>query len=147
MLALVVILAVGVGGSAASAETNAISKPNGDFGEFVSVGTGTDRDGDGNSRTVTHGDTVIYTYIVYDRSGTSQAIEIEWLLDVPGTDLDQTGTKTVMLEPFGSYREVTGGFKVQKKVTPLGEYTFTVTARSGTETATTSETFTVHAMK
>jgi hypothetical protein len=144
MLTLPVALTVGVWGSAASADTTRVSsQPNGDLAVTVSVGALTDKDRDGDFNTATHGDIASLFFAVANNSDVTQTIQIAYLLDGPGTALDRAVTTAVVLEPGGIHQEVED-FRIQRSETPLGEYRLTVTA-SGTETATTTGTFTVQA--
>lgn len=144
IVALPVALTIGVWGSAGSADTTRVaSQPNGDVAVIVSVGAITDRDRDGDLNTATHGDIASLFFAVANNSDITQTIQINYVLDGPGTVLDRTFTTAVVLEPGGIHQEAED-FRIQRTETPLGEYRLTVTG-SGTETTTTTGTFTVQA--
>lgn len=135
---------VGVWGGTASATTSSVrSEPNGDIALTVSVGCGaTDRDKDGNFDTCTKGDTASLFYAVFNQSDVTQTIRIDYVLDGPGTALDGAFTEEVVLAPGGDHQQLEE-LRIENKKTPLGQYTVTITA-SGSETASTSATLTVH---
>ncbi|MGH3016262.1 MAG: hypothetical protein ACRDNN_15060, partial [Gaiellaceae bacterium] len=109
---------------------------------LVSVGCGgTDRDKDGDFNTCTNGDTASMLASVDNRTDAAQTIRLEWVFDGPGTEFDRTFVEETLIQA----RDLDNVFDELrvKKGTPLGVYTLTVTA-SGSETASTSATFTVH---
>lgn len=103
----------------------------------------TDKDRDGDFNTATHGDIASLFFAVANNSDVTQTIQIDYVLDGPGTVLDRAFTTAVVLEP-GGIHQVVEDFRIQRNVAPFGEYRLAVTG-SGTETATTTGTFTVQA--
>lgn len=139
LLALLVVLAVTLWASVASATTSSVrSEPNGDVRVTVSVGSLTDRDRDGDFDTATRNDIASLFFAVVNQSSVTQTIQVDYALDGPGTTLDKRFTHHVSLEPDGIH-QVREELKISRR-TPVGGYVLTVTA-SGTETATASATF------
>jgi hypothetical protein len=140
LIASLIVLAVTVWGSVASATTSQVrSEPNGDLGVTVSVGSLTDRDRDSDFNTVTKNDIASMFFAVANNADITQTVRIDYALDGPGTALDRAFTKEVVLAP-GDIHQEREEFKVGNR-TPKGVYSLTVTG-SGTETATTTATFT-----
>lgn len=141
---LLAATAVGATASVASATTSSVtSQPNGDIRVTVSLGCGgSDRDKDGDFNTCGKGDTASLLHAVFNQSDAPQTVRVEYALDGPGADFDRASTVDVLLQP-GEIYDVLESFRVQHKVTPLGEYTLTIAA-SGSESATTSASLTVH---
>ncbi|MPZ96097.1 MAG: hypothetical protein GEU96_14590 [Propionibacteriales bacterium] len=144
MALLLAISTVGVTASLASASTSSVrSEPNGDVRVTVSLGCGgSDRDKDGDFNTCGKGDTAVLFHAVINQSDVAQTIRVDYALDGPGTTFDRTSTVDVSLQPDAIY-DVRETFRVENKSTPLGAYTLTIAA-SGSESATTSASFTVH---
>ena len=142
LLALLVVLSVVAGGSVASATSSSVrSEPNGDVRVSVSMGTTTDRDRDGDFNTGMKGDRVSVHFAVGNQTSVTQTMRIDYVFDGPGTELDRTFTKEVVLEPGGIHQELEE-FKAKQK-TPRGGFSLTVTGTS-TETATAVATFTLN---
>ena len=141
---LLAATAVGATASSASATNSSVrSEPNGDIRVTVGLGCGgTDRDKDGDFNTCGKGDTASLLHAVINQSDAPQTVRVEYALDGPGTDFDRTSAVDVLLQPDEVY-DVLESFRVENNKTPLGEYTLTIAA-SGTESATTSASLTVH---
>lgn len=135
MLALIV---TSLGAIAGASTSDVRSEPNGDVRVIVSVGCqGTNRDGDNDLNTCTHGDDISLFYSVGNQSGVTQTIRIDYVLDGPGTELDRAFTREVALEPNDFVQDL-DGIRVQNKKTPLGEYTLTVTGTGSESVGTTA---------
>jgi hypothetical protein len=140
-LVSLIVFSVIAGGSIASATTDTVrSEPNGDVSVTVSVGSLTDRDRDGDFNTGTKGDIASLFFSVVNQSDITQAVQIDYALDGPGSELDQSFTQEVVLEPGGVHQD-REEFRVKQK-TLKGGYALAVTA-SGTESATAIGTFTL----
>ncbi len=143
VLSLAVVMVATLGGVGAASTSAVNSLPNGDIRLLVSVGCGsTNRDHDGDFNTCGKGDTASLLYSVFNQSDVTQTIQIDAALDGPGTAFDEVTSQQVVIEPRGIHDEF-AEMRVQNKMTPLGQYTLSVTA-GGSESAATSASLTVH---
>ena len=143
LIAIVGALVVGPASLAAANAAHACSDPTRAVCVDADAGTSTDKDRDGDYTTATNSEEVAAFWAVANNTDETQTVRVRLVLDGPGTSEDQTLIGGWVMSP-GEIRQGTIElFKVHKKNTPRGDYTWTVSG-SGNESVSATSTFTVH---
>jgi hypothetical protein len=139
------VVAMLVGGSvgARADVAQACSEPTGAVCATSDIGTDISKDRDGDYTTATTSQVVTAFYAVANQSTETQTVHVRLILDGPGTSEDTAFIGGWVMEPDEIRQGSIELFKVHKKNTPAGEYTWTVTAR-GVESVSAMSTATVY---
>jgi hypothetical protein len=136
-------LVLGQGGVAAADTAQACSEPTRAVCVITDVGTDIAKDRDGDYTTATNSEDVTAFWAVHNNTDQPQIVRVRLVLDGPETAKDVTLIGGWELMPDEIRQGSIYLFKVHKKDTPAGDYTWTVTA-SGTESVSATSVLTVY---
>jgi hypothetical protein len=143
LISVVGALVVGPTSAVAADTAQACSEPTRAVCVISDAGTSIAKDRDGDYTTATTSEDVAAFWAVDNNTDQTQTVRVRLVLDGPGTSEDLTLIDGWEMAP-GEIRQGTIElFKVHKKNTPKGDYTWTVNA-SGTESVSATSTFTVY---
>jgi hypothetical protein len=130
--------------SGAAADTaQACSEPTRAVCVTADAGTDVSKDRDGDYTTATTAEEVAAFWAVGNNTDETQTVRVRLVLDGPGTSEDRTLVGGWVMSPGEIRQGIIELFKVHKKNTPRGVYTWTVSA-SGNESVSATSTFTVY---
>jgi hypothetical protein len=107
------------------------------------AGTDVTKDDDGDYTTATHTEEVAGFWAVENNTDQAQTVRVRLVLNGPGTSHDETFIGGWQLGPQEIRQGTIGLFRVHRKQTPTGTYTWTVTA-DGAESVSAISSFTVY---
>src|SRR5918996_44590 len=143
---LPVVIAAGLvatAGPAAADTAQACSEPTRAVCVTSDAGTDISKDRDGDYTTATNSETVSAFYAISNNTDETQTVRARLVLDGPGTSQDTAFIGGWVLAPDEIRQGTIELFKVRKKDTPAGIYSWTVIA-NGTESVSATSTFDVY---